>query len=167
MPALLVSCPQLQIFREPSARGVSCATERPILFFLTYPRQTAFPATRYAAVTPEPSARRPRAAARRLGPAPGWLGRSNNVPLREDPQPRLSQVAPPHDANGMRTRPSILARERAWPAVPERPLQERGKTATVGATLLPLLEASFLSVFLRVPTRPGSCITSVAPQITS
>lgn len=69
------------------------------------PRQTAFPATRYAAVTHEPYARRPRAEARPLGPAPGRLGWSNHVPSREDPQPRLSQVVPPRDANGTRTHP--------------------------------------------------------------
>lgn len=73
------------------------------------PRQTAFPATRYAAVTHEPYARRPRAEARPLGPAPGRLGWSNHVPSREDPQPRLSQGSRPVTLTARGHTPSIQA----------------------------------------------------------
>lgn len=130
-PAL--SCPRLRILRKPPARAVSCPTRCPITL-LPYLPESAFPATRYAAVTPDPYVRRPRATAGPLGPAPGRLGRA------KDPQPRLPQVVTPLQRAAW-PRPSELERpedtpsatrfsRQAWPAVPRRPLQERGKTAT-------------------------------------
>lgn len=116
------------------------------------PRQTAFPATRYAAVTPEPSARRLRAAACSLGPAPGRLGQANHIPLWDDPQPRLSQVAPPHDATARHT-PSILAQRAGLTCGPRAPPAGTWEDYTVGATLLPVLEASFFG-FPQSPYTP-------------
>lgn len=130
------------------------------------PPQTAFPATRYAAVTPEPSARRPRAAARPLGPAPSPLGRSNHVPLWRTHNHASRKWPRPMTLTEQGHAPSILAL-RGLACGPRAPTAGALEDCHSGCYPDALLEASFFSVFLRVPTRPGSCITSVAPQIIS